>query len=149
MPPNPAENATGTKRRPNPKPRRFSWVTDLPPRGGALIKIMRAGWARWRIENETFKALRNQGYHFGNNFGQGQKHLSSVFARLMVLAFLIDRIELRCSGLFRDALARTKLIKYFREKARNMFREFIIDSWDVLYSAIVEGYKIRFRIDSS
>ena len=119
------------------------------PTRGALIEIMRAGWARWRIENETFKALRNQGYHFGNNFGQGQKHLSSVFANLMVLAFLIDQIELRCSGLFRDALVRTKLIKYFREKARDTFREFITDSWDVLYSSIVEGYNIRLRIDSS
>lgn len=119
------------------------------PTRGALIKIMRAGWARWRIENETLKALRNQGYHFGNNFGQGQKHLSSVFANLMVLAFLIDQIELRCSGLFRDALARTKLIKYFREKARDTFWELITDSWDVLYSSIVEGYNIRLRIDSS
>ncbi|MYF63519.1 MAG: hypothetical protein F4058_03285 [Rhodothermaceae bacterium] len=119
------------------------------PTRGALIKIMRAGWARWTIENETFKALRNQGYHFGNNFGQGQKHLSSVFANLMVLAFLIDQIELRCSGLFRDALARSKLIKYFREKARDTLREFITDSWDVSCSSIVEGYNIRLRIDSS
>ena len=82
-------------------------------------------------------------------FGQGNRHLSSVFAHLMVLAFLIDQIKLRCSGFFRDAIVRTKQINYFREKTRNMSREFIIDSWEVLYSVIVGGYKIRLRIDSS
>lgn len=58
------------------------------------MKTMRAGRARWRIENETFNRLKNQGYHFEHNFGQGHKHLSSVFAQMMVLAFLIDQIEL-------------------------------------------------------
>ena len=79
-------------------------------------------------------------------FGQGNRHLSSVFAHLMVLAFLIDQIELRCSGLFRDALVRTKQIKYFREKARNMSREFIIDSWEVLYSVIVGDTKFAHEL---
>jgi hypothetical protein len=36
------------------------------------------GRARWRIENETFNMLKNQGYHFEHNYGHGYQPLSSV-----------------------------------------------------------------------
>ncbi len=41
--------------------------------------IMRGGRARWKIENETFNTLKNQGYHFKHNFGLGKKHLAEAF----------------------------------------------------------------------
>ncbi|WP_245395116.1 transposase [methane-oxidizing endosymbiont of Gigantopelta aegis] len=50
--------------RPNGKTQHFSWVCDLPLNEDNLMPIMRAGRARWRIENETFNTLKNQGYHF-------------------------------------------------------------------------------------
>ena len=55
-----------------------------------VAAIMRAGRASWKVENETFNTLKNQGYHFEHNFGHGEKHLATVFANLMMLAFLID-----------------------------------------------------------
>ena len=60
---------------------------------------MCAGRARWKIENETFNTLKNQGYCFEHNFGHGEKNLSTVFAFLMMLAFLIDQIQQRCCKL--------------------------------------------------
>jgi hypothetical protein len=39
----------------------FSWVTDLRVNKGPVYQIMRGGRARWRIENETFNTLKNQG----------------------------------------------------------------------------------------
>jgi hypothetical protein len=50
--------------------RRFSWVTDLPVGRDNGCLLVRGGRARWRIENETFNTLKNQGYHFEHNFGQ-------------------------------------------------------------------------------
>ena len=47
---------------------------------------MRAGRARWRIENETFNPLKNHGDHFGH----GNRHLATVCAYLMMRAFFID-----------------------------------------------------------
>jgi len=52
---------------------------------------MRAGRARWRIENETFNTLKNQGCHFEHNYGHGKENLCSVMTMLMMLAFLIDQ----------------------------------------------------------
>ena len=77
--------------KPNGKERHFSWVTDLPVDESNVMDLMRAGRARWRIENETFNTLKNQGYNFEHNFGHGENRLSTVFAYLMMLAFLIDR----------------------------------------------------------
>ena len=66
----------------------FSWVTDLELTAGSVEKVMRGGRARWKIENETFNTLKNQGYQLEHNFGHGQQHLSVVFAMLMLLAVL-------------------------------------------------------------
>ena len=48
--------------------------------------------ARWKVENETFNTLKNQGYHIEHNYGLGKKNLSMVFVTLMMLAFLVDQI---------------------------------------------------------
>ena len=143
------ETKPGPKKRPTPKTKRFSWVTDLPLNRETLMKIMRAGRARWKIENETFNTLKNQGYHFEHNFGHGHQYLSSVFGFLMLLAFLVDQIELQCDVLFRDALQRMTRLKYFRERVRGLFRELVLESWEFLYLGILKGFKITVEIDSS
>ena len=71
----------------------FSWVTDIPINEDNLMPLMRGARARWKIENETFNTLKNQGYHFEHNFGHGNQHLSTVLMHLMMLAFLIDQIQ--------------------------------------------------------
>ena len=32
------------------------------------------GWARWKIENETFNVLKNNGYNPEHNFGHGKQN---------------------------------------------------------------------------
>ena len=106
------------EKRPNGKKQRFSWVTDLPINEENAMQLMRAGRARWKIENETFNTLKNQGYCFEHNFGHGEKNLSTVFAFLMMLAFLIDQIQQRCCKLFRQAQMEARRSSYFWEKVR-------------------------------
>ena len=59
------------------KIQRFSWVTDLDVTEENVYQFMRGARARWKIENETFNTLKNQGYHFGHNFGLGKQHLQN------------------------------------------------------------------------
>src|SRR4051812_5608581 len=86
--------------------REWSWGMDLRLTAGNLAKGGRGGRARWRIENETFNTLKNQGYHFEHNYGHGENNLGTVFALLMMLAFLIDQVQQECNPLFRAAWAR-------------------------------------------
>ena len=120
--------------------RHFSWVTDLPILPGNLMELMRAGRARWRIENETFNTLKNQGYGFEHNFGHGKKHLSVVLANLMMLAFLLDQVQARCCMLFRQAHQKAGRSRYFWERVRGLFLYFVVSDWEVLYK-VIAGYR--------
>ncbi|HXG94798.1 MAG TPA: hypothetical protein VNN73_20840 [Blastocatellia bacterium] len=80
---------------------RWTWITNLPLRRNNVERVMRAGGARWKIENETFNTLKNQGYHFEHNYGHGYLNLATVLALLMLLAFTVDQIQQHCWELFR------------------------------------------------
>lgn len=121
----------------------FSWVTDIILTPENLYEIMRIGRARWKIENETFNTLKNQGYHFEHNFGHGNKNLSVVFATIMMLAFLTDQIQQLAYQLFKDVLVKTIRKKYFWRKLKNIFECFAFESMKQLYEFILSGKKIN------
>ncbi len=68
--------------------------------------IVKGGRARWKIENETFNTLKNQGYNFEHNYGHGNQNLSNVLAGLMLLAFMIDQCLESLSVEFKKAVAK-------------------------------------------
>ena len=80
-----------------------------------------------------------QGYHFEHNFGHGYRHLSTVFAYLMALAFLIDQVQQHCCGLFQAALAKQDRKRYFREKLCGLFFHLQLPDWETLYKALALG----------
>lgn len=117
-----------------------SWVTDILITQENAYKIVRGGRTRWKIENETFNTLKNQGYHFEHNFGHGEENLSTIFPMLMMLAFLIDQSEQLCCGLFQAALkSQHSTKKYLWETIRAFFLTHFIESWEALYQAIIAG----------
>lgn len=128
-----------------------TWITDLTISQKNCYQIAQGGRTRWHIENETFNTLKNQGYNFEHNYGHGYKHLSTVFAMLMILAFLIDQSEQLSCGLFQAALEKlgSKKSRLWRE-IRQFFDGYIIPSWEVLYKSIInEGIRKVPILDSS
>ena len=87
--------------KPNGKKQYFSWVTSFKITEENVFRLMRAARARWKIENETFNTLKNQGYNFEHNYGHGKNNLCSVMTMLMLLAFLIDQVQMLCCGLYK------------------------------------------------
>ncbi len=69
-----------------------SWVTDIEINENNVLTLVKGGRARWKIENETFNTLKNQGYHIEHNFGHGQQNLSMIFFTLNLLAFYVHQI---------------------------------------------------------
>ncbi len=114
----------------------FSWVTDIEITPDNLEQLMKAGRARWKIENETFNTLKNQGYQMEHNFGHGKKNLSTVFSFMMMLAFLIDQIQLIGSAKFQKALEKAKSKTRLWFKMRSFFCNFLINDWDDLMLSI-------------
>jgi hypothetical protein len=119
----------------------WTWVTDLTVGAGNVRHLARAARARWRIENETFNTLKNQGYQFEHNFGHGEKNLSVVLAHLMLLAFLFDQVQQRCNPLFQAALAQKGARTALWEQVRHLFASFEVASMGEVYRAIAVGFR--------
>jgi hypothetical protein len=121
------------------KEKNFSWVTDITLSRDNIYHVMRAGRSRWKVENETFNTLKNLGYNLEHNYGHGKKHLSTVFAILTLLAFLIDQVQELCCHVFKSAKNRFYSKISLWRKIRGMFLEHYIDDWLVFYFSIIYG----------
>ena len=121
------------------KTQHFTWITDLSLIPDSVYTIMRGGRARWSIENETFNTLKNQGYHLEHNYGHGKQHLSTVFAFLTMLAFLVDQIQKHCCPLFQQALEKNHSMRSLWNKMRAYVFSFCIGSWELLFHSLIHG----------
>jgi hypothetical protein len=123
------------------KVQHFSWVTDLWVSRRNVYALMRGGRARWKIENETFNTLKNQGYNFEHNYGHGEQHLSVVFAILMMLAFLVDQVQQLCCALFQAVWAKLGSKRRLWERIRALFYDYAFASMRQLFEALWYGFK--------
>ena len=103
---------------------------------------MKAAKARWKIENETFNTLKNQGYHFEHNYGHGYKHLCNVLALIMLLAFLIDQIIQARDKIFKIIEAKVRTKKRLWHTRRVLFSTTILNSFDQLMRKLATEYEI-------
>ena len=124
------------------KIQRFSWITDLDITEDNVYLFMRGARARWKIENETFNTLKNQGYNFGHNYGLGKQHLSEVFVFLTMLAFLIDQIQQLCCPLFNAVWKKWKSKRSLWEKVRSKFHDFSIQTMEDLYRSLLDHKQV-------
>ena len=134
------------------KVQHFSWVTDLRVSKRNVYKLMRGGRARWKIENETFNTLKNQGYNFEHNYGHGEQNLSVVFAMLMMLAFLVDQAQQLCCALFQAVWDKLGSKRLLWERIRALFYDYALESMRQLLEALFYGLKKSapiFAVDSS
>ena len=121
----------------------FAWITDFTISRTNSYAIMRGGRTRWKIENETFNTLKNQGYHFEHNFGHGQNHLSVIFALLMMLAFLVDQTQQIACPLFQALLTKLGSRRRLWAKMRNHFAILLFANMEQLLHALLFGYRIE------
>lgn len=126
--------------------RHFAWVTDFTITQDNAYKIMQGGRARWKIENQTFNTLKNQGYNFEHNFGHGYKNLSVVLALLMMLAFLIDQTQQLCCTLFQAVLSTLGSKSALWFKLRGLFDNHILTSMRQMLQALLSGFEKQLLV---
>ena len=69
-----------------------SWVTDIPVNADNVKTLVIGGRSRWKIENEYFNTLKNQGYNAEHNYGHGTQYASFNFLLFILLAFFVHQI---------------------------------------------------------
>lgn len=128
---------------PKGKVTRWTWITNLPLHARSVEAVMRAGRARWKIENETFNTLKNQGYHFEHNYGHGKQNLATILALLMFLAFTVDQMMQRCWGLFRQVRDGLRTKAKLWESLRSLFQVQLFPTMAALYHQMADLYDIQ------
>jgi hypothetical protein len=121
----------------------FCWITDLTVTTVNVFALMRGGRARWKIENETFNTLKNQGYHFEHNYGHGSQNLSVNFALLMMAAFLVDQVQQLAFPLFQAVLKKEGSRKRLWQHMRALFYTLEFASVEDIFRALLYGYKVE------
>ena len=122
---------------------RWTWITNIPLKARSVEPVMRAGRARWKIENETFNTLKNQGYNFEHNYGHGKQNLATILALLMFLAFTVDQMVQRCWRLFRQVRGGLRTKAKLWESVRSLFNVQFFPTMDALYRQIADLYDIQ------
>ena len=119
-----------------------TFVTDFTISNANVKTIAEAGRARWKIENENNNTLKTKGYSFEHNFGHGKKHLASVLATLILLAFLFHTILEyfdECYQLLREHLSSRKM---FFDDIRALTRYMYFKSWQDLLEFMLKRLEI-------
>jgi Transposase DDE domain len=122
---------------------RWTWITNIPLNARSVESVMRAGRARWKIENETFNTLKNQGYNFEHNYGHGKQNLATILALMMFLAFTVDQMIQRCWRLFRQVRGGLRTKAKLWDMVRSLFKVQPFPSMDALYRQIADLYDIQ------
>lgn len=123
---------------PKGKVTNFSWVTNIHVTTLNIMKIMRGGRARWKIENETFNTLKNLGYNFEHNYGHGKQYLATIFGMLMVLAFLIDQVQEICCALFQRCKKKIGTYTGLWKVMQTLFMYCSFSTWEDFYLTILK-----------
>jgi hypothetical protein len=114
-----------------------SWVTDININKGNVRELVRGGRCRWKIENETFNTLKNQGYHIEHNYGHGEKNLSMNFFLLNLLAFFMHQIFELTDKLYQQCRVKFGSKRNLWECLRNVIRVLIFPDWEILLQRVL------------
>lgn len=114
-----------------------SWITGIEVDRGNVKQLVKGGRARWKIENEGFNTLKNQGYHLEHNFGHGKKNLSMNFFLLNLLAFFMHQIFELTDLLYQKCRAKFSARIEYWNQLRCTFRILIFKSWEEMLGFII------------
>jgi hypothetical protein len=123
-----------------------TWITDITISKQNIEELVNVGRSRWKIENETFNTLKNQGYHLEHSYGHGQKFLATNFMLLTFLAFLTDQIVQKLDTAFNRAWKTCVTKKKLWEKIRQIFDLIPCMSMNVIFRFIAKEIAIDFPL---
>ena len=119
---------------------RTAFATSHAVDASNVVERVAAGRSRWKIENENNNTLKTKGYHFEHNYGHGQRHLSSLLATLILLAYLLHNLLEWMDDTF--CLLRHKLPSRKRlfNDIRALTTYLCFDSWEALLDFMLRGW---------
>ena len=118
---------------------RNAFVTSHAVRADNVAELVAAGRARWKIENENNNILKTKGYHFEHNYGHGKKHLASLLATLIILAYLLHTVLQWCDGQYQQLRERLSARQRFFNDLRTLSCYLRFESWDAMLAFMIRA----------
>jgi len=115
-----------------------SWVTDISISEENVKDLVRGGRCRWKIENEVFNTLKNQGYHIEHSYGHGEKNLSMNFFLLNLLAFFVHQIFELTDKLYQECRKKFGSKRNLWDHLRASIYVLIFPDWDTLLRRLLK-----------
>jgi hypothetical protein len=116
-----------------------AFVTSLEITRENVAEIAACARARWKIENETFNVLKNNGYHLEHNFGHGKQNLAMTFATLNLLAFAFHTVCDCLEHLWNAARQAKRARKRFFEHIRTITAYLVFPDWQTLMITLIKS----------
>jgi hypothetical protein len=110
-----------------------SWITDLEVTDKNIETLVRGGRCKWKIENECFNTLKNQGYCIDHSYGHGE-NLSFNFYLLTLLAFAFHQVFELTDKLYQTCRLHFGSKKNLWEHVRSYLKLFVFETWEALLS---------------
>ena len=114
-----------------------AFVTSVALTRENVAEIAACARARWKIENEGFNVLKNNGYHLEHNFGHGKENLAMLFAAMNLLAFAMHTACDCLEELSIKAREPKRARKRFFEHIRTITEYLVFPDWKTLMTTLI------------
>lgn len=111
-----------------------SWITDLEVTQETIATLVRGGRCRWKIENECFNTLKNQGYCIDHSYGHGEENLCFNFYLLTLIAFSVHQVFELTDKLYQVCRQHFGSKKNLWDHVRAYIKLFVFNTWEELLS---------------
>ena len=105
------------------------WATNLTINEGNIASVTRAARARWKVENECFNALKNQGYDLTHNWGHVNGECFNFYILIMLAFYIHQILDMTCKT-FQQCRVIGRTFKQFWTDMEVLFNMFLFNSWE-------------------
>lgn len=122
-----------------------SWITNLPINNENIALYVKGSRCRWRVENECFNTLKNNGYELTHNYGHGKENLCFNFYVLTLLSFLSHQILELTDPLYQKVRTTLVTLKSFWLHVRSTFNMILFETWEDMLDFVLNPDNYKFE----
>lgn len=123
---------------------RNTWVTNLEVREDNVVQLVKVARARWKVENEGFNVLKNQGYELEHCYGHGEEYLLFNFFQLTLLAHLYHQAHELGDKQYQELREKKETNKNFWDSIRAAIRSILFLKWEDVIKYLLNPPEVAY-----